>query len=116
MESKRPLSLVLYWKFSDHDSTIPHHLVNLLSCEYDEAVKQSLPLCVTEIMDLGAEGPSIGRLSADYWTPLYFGHLMKIIEIAEGNPLPLIKNELNIRTLLTYHTQFQDATTSLWQS
>ena len=84
--------------------------------DYDETIKQGLPLCVTELMDLGAEVSSLEQTSFSRLAQLYLGHLMtKIIDIAAGNLLTFIKDESHIGTLITYHTQFQDATIFLWQ-
>ena len=71
-----------------------HRIINHTSWNYNETIKKNLPLCVTELMDLGAEVPSMEQrsLRLSYSTHLYLGHLMtKIIDIAEGNLSPLIQ-------------------------
>ena len=71
---------------------------------YDENIKNSLPLWVIQLMGLGAELPSVEHALSS-WACLYFSHLMtRIIDLAEGSPLPLAINKYDIGTLFTYHT------------
>lgn len=68
-----------------------HRIINHTNLYYNETIKKNLPLCVIELMDLGAEVPSMEQTSLIYSANLYLGHLMtRIIDIAEGNLLPFI--------------------------
>lgn len=85
--------------------TILHLVIHLKGWDYDENIKQNLPLCVTGLMDLGAELPSIEYPSLRS-THLYLGHLMtKIIDMAEEcNSISLAilrKSEDDLRRALT---------------
>ena len=87
--------------------------MNYIYHPYDKTVKQNLPLYITELLDLGAEFSSIEQPRIP--EALYLSHLMtKIIDIAEGDLLSLLKNRCHLRILLTYPTQFHDITILLW--
>ncbi|KAM0804469.1 hypothetical protein BDR22DRAFT_960096 [Usnea florida] len=109
---------------NNRGETVMHGIITYLDSEYRETIKQSLSLCVTEIMDLGAEFPSFEQSPLNpTWIALYLGHLMtKINDIAEGlgcNNISLAiirKSEADLRQALKVSPSSIDETNGIGQT